>query len=399
MDEKKFSSLAMIPSNFNANDNTKYSQSIKRLDSIIKGEAPLYGRNNDMRDDFSRDYTRILHSTAFRRLKHKTQVFYAPHNDHTCTRMEHALLVESVSKTIARALGLNTTLTDAISLGHDLGHAPFGHWGEECLNIIACNAAKLDPKKNKLFWHERNSLFFTDFVEMLPNTTGGTQHLDLTYAVRDGIICHCGEHDAKNGLVPRDDAIDLYNIKNPGSVMPYTWEGCVVRCSDIIAYLGRDIEDAKEYGIINDELLEKNGIPNKTQLINDLIVDLCKNSNPKDGICHSNEWSDKIDKIRTFCKVNIYENYRMLEFKKYAACVLDTLYNALINYYPTGQLNYCKELCNNFSIWCDQYNNNKSKFEAKGISSEESYQKCVIEYISGCSDMFAMNIHNQIISF
>ena len=108
-------------------NNPKWEQAIKR-------EIPLYGRGNDIRTDFERDYTRILHSEAFRRLKHKTQVFYAPHNDHICTRMEHVMHVASVATTISKYLGLNEQLAGAIAMGHDIGHAPFGHHGEDCLN-------------------------------------------------------------------------------------------------------------------------------------------------------------------------------------------------------------------------------------------------------------------------
>ncbi|HBD68373.1 MAG TPA: metal-dependent phosphohydrolase, partial [Treponema sp.] len=100
-------------------NNPKWQQSVKR-------ENSLYQRNNGIRSEFERDYTRLLHSQAFSRLKHKTQVFFAPHNDHTCTRMEHVLHVASVSATIAKYLGLNTELTQAIAIGHDIGHAPFG---------------------------------------------------------------------------------------------------------------------------------------------------------------------------------------------------------------------------------------------------------------------------------
>lgn len=399
MSEKKFEPVALTPTN------KKYNDAIKRFDTFLSGEQPLYKRDNDIRDEFERDYTRILHSTAFRRLKHKTQVFYAPHNDHVCTRMEHALHVSSVAKTIAKELGLNTALTSAISLGHDIGHAPFGHYGEECLNeIIAQKENGVAAKENKgsfpsLFWHERNSLFFADFIEMLPSPEGSDRHLDLTYAVRDGFICHCGEKDSEDGLHPRDNVIDLYSIKTAGAAMPFTWEGCVVRAADSIAYLGRDIEDAKQYKIISDKLLGEFGIPNKTELVNDLIVNICKNSSIEKGIRYSKGMFEKLCSIKKFSIKYIYNNYRMLEFKKYAHCVIDTLYNALINYYRSGRIAYAHELCEDFKSWCEKYNKSRAKFDTKDITSEQSYQKCVIEYISGMSDSFAMRMHSQIISF
>jgi len=135
------------------------------------------------RTEFDRDYTRILHSRAFRRLRHKTQVFIDPLNDHICTRLEHSLLVASVSRTISKALGLNNELVAAIAVGHDLGHAPFGHEGERCLGILA--------KDNGLrFEHEPHSLRVVDRLERMYKEHPG---LNLTFAVRDGIACHCGE--------------------------------------------------------------------------------------------------------------------------------------------------------------------------------------------------------------
>ena len=105
-----------------------------KWNTILSREQPLYNRGNDVRSDFERDYTRIIHSTAYRRLKHKTQVFFSPESDHICTRIEHVTHVESISYTIANYLGLNTELTKAISVAHDLGHSPFGHEGERILS-------------------------------------------------------------------------------------------------------------------------------------------------------------------------------------------------------------------------------------------------------------------------
>ena len=203
----------------------------------IERQQELYKRENDIRSEYERDYTRILHSLAYRRLKHKTQVFFNIDNDHICTRMEHVQHVESVSCTIAKYLGLNVDLTRAIAMGHDLGHAPFGHEGEVELTKI--------KKEFGLgcFWHERNSLRIIDSIELLEDNHRNYRNLNLTYAVRDGIISHCGEVD-ENGIFPRNEAIDLNKFTSSGEYQPYTWEGCVVKIADKIAYLGRDIEDA-----------------------------------------------------------------------------------------------------------------------------------------------------------
>ena len=137
--------------------------------SCVARENSLYNRGNEIRSDFERDYTRLLHCQAFSRLKHKTQVFFAPHNDHTCTRMEHVLHVASVASTIAKYLGLNEQLASAIAIGHDIGHAPFGHHGESCINSLLEQKEGMNaPKK---FWHERNSLFLQILLRLLQTQT------------------------------------------------------------------------------------------------------------------------------------------------------------------------------------------------------------------------------------
>ena len=151
-------------------------------EKAIKREISLYQRNNDIRNDFERDYTRIIHSNAYRRLKHKTQVFFSPENDHICTRIEHVTHVESISYTIAKYLSLNTELTKAISVAHDIVHSPFGHQGEQILSEIY----KRDL--NCSFCHEKNGLELVDNIELLEDNHKYMQNLDLTYAVRDGII-------------------------------------------------------------------------------------------------------------------------------------------------------------------------------------------------------------------
>ena len=165
--------------------------------NIIKRENELYSRGNDIRSDFERDYTRIIHSLAFRRMKHKTQVFFSPENDHICTRMEHVILVESISDTISSYLGLNTKLTKAIAMAHDIGHSPFGHQGEKILSEIS------QKEIGKTFWHERNGMEMVDKIILLEDDKQQLQNLNLTYGVKDGIISHCGEID-ENGLKHRE---------------------------------------------------------------------------------------------------------------------------------------------------------------------------------------------------
>lgn len=252
---------------------------------MIKREKELYKRNNDIRSEFERDYTRVIHSNAYRRLKHKTQVFFSPENDHICTRIEHVVHVESISYTIAKELRLNTELTRAIATAHDVGHSPFGHQGETVLSQISRSDI------GESFWHEKNGLEFVDKIELLEDNLKNKQNLNLTYAVRDGIISHCGEID-ENMLKPREEYIDLKTYSKPNQYEPYTWEACVVKVADKISYLGRDIEDAITLGILDEHLDElhkllnhnSNEVINNTVIINNLVYDLCKNSSPEKRI-------------------------------------------------------------------------------------------------------------------
>lgn len=406
--------------------------------NAIHREVPIYGRGNEIRSEFGRDYTRLLHCQAFSRLKHKTQVFYSPHNDHVCTRMEHVLHVASVASTIAKYLGLNEELTEAIAIGHDIGHAPFGHSGEDMLNeLLGKKEGANAPKK---FWHERNSLFFADFVETLDDPNGIKRPLNLTYAVRDGLICHCGEVD-QQGMKPRktEENLNLYDIKQPGLVQPYTWEGCVVKIADKIAFLGRDIQDARAYHLLDmgsyrqlrEIVTETLGLTrsgktvshrsgravNPSVLINDMVVDLCENSTPQDGLFFSESYFNFIRNLKKFSFSNIYNHWRLLEFQKYARNVLETIFSTLMRvqiYVQKGTvINHLKtypKLGEEFSKWLIHYSNFSSAAGIKkspvhsvpeifDINDNESYKKCVIEFISGMTDEFAISCFEEIISF
>ncbi|MBR6298594.1 MAG: HD domain-containing protein, partial [Candidatus Gastranaerophilales bacterium] len=301
--------------------NPKWQNAITRLN--VLSNKPF-----DIRSPFDRDATRILHSNAYRRLKHKTQVFFATNNDHVCTRIEHVGHVASISKTISKALGLDVSLAEAIALGHDLGHSPFGHHGEKVIEKIMHKNGFNQP-----FWHEKNSLRFVDLIETLPNYSGFKENLNLTYAVRDGIVCHCGEVN-ENSIKPRDEFFDLNEIEK-GKCMPYTYEGCVVKISDKIAYLGRDIEDAYNYKFFDkedmltlkqlaQEVMKKKikfKDVNTSSLIHEFITNLCKNSNPDIGLTFSSEYYDMMKKIKKFNYKKIYSNHRFEPFMNYATLV------------------------------------------------------------------------------
>ncbi len=375
--------------------------------NMIKRDNPLYKRNNDMRTEFERDYTRIIHSQGYRRLKHKTQVFFSPENDHICTRIEHIALVESISYTIAKYLGLNTELTKAIATAHDIGHSPFGHQGEK----ILANICKRDIGEN--FWHERNGLEFVDKIELLENPKGQLQNLNLTYAVRDGIISHCGETD-ENGVKPREECIDLKDYMNTNQYAPYTWEGCVVKIADKISYLGRDIADAVAIGILDEkqeQLYELLGLDdsekiNNTIIVNELIYDLCQNSSTVTGLCFSKDMFRKMNELKKFNYKNIYLSDKLKNSTMYFELVLNKIYDVLKESYKDRKkmLKICPDLVNDFNDWIKNYwnlernskNINQIVFD---VNNERDYYKAAIYYISGMTDNYAMKIYNKIIRF
>ena len=388
-----------------------------KWENMIKREKSLYNRSGDVRSEFERDYTRVLHCDAYKRLKHKTQVFFSPSNDHICTRIEHVNHVESISHTIAVYFGLNTELTKAIAIAHDLGHSPFGHAGEKILNEIS----KRDVGES--FWHEKNGVFFVDNIELLEDDKGRLQNLNLTYAVRDGIISHCGEID-ENSLKPREEAIDLNEYTKPNEYAPYTWEGCVIKISDKISYIGRDIEDALTLKLLDQnkiqELKEILGMKpddalNNTNIINDLVVDICENSSPEKGLCFSAEKLHLIDNIKKYNYENIYNNPRMEAANEYFRVVINRIYNTLKRMYVSNSEEiydsfcyyekYYPKIVSQFREWLERYwclndrincnLNNNVIFEF----NERDYSKAIIEFIAGMTDNYAMDVYNEIVRF
>ena len=400
--KQKFINVAATPQNPN-------------WDKLIARETELYKKPNDVRSEFERDYDRIIYSNAFRRLKHKTQVFFLPKNDHICTRIEHVYNVDATSYTIAEALGLNTALTRAIAISHDIGHSPFGHKGEHILNAI-CKEHELEP-----FWHERNGLNFVDNIELLTNINNEEKNLNLTYAVRDGIISHCGEID-EISLKPRTEYIDLEKeYLKPNQYSPYTWEGCVVKISDKISYLGRDIEDAISMGILDSNLnelydlleLPKTANLNNTNIIGDLISDLCMNSSVEDGLKFSNTTFEKIKKIKDFNYKYIYRHKCMQPSERYFTLILNEIFNTLfdcfdgmntlnnlndaMHFYPTVIDSFIKWISCYWNIPTDRTNlKNKILYD---MNNQKDYAKGIITYISGMTDSYAIQTYNDIVKF
>jgi dGTPase len=230
--------------------------------------------DSPLRTPFQRDRDRIVHSKAFRRLKHKTQVFIAPEGDHYRTRLTHTLEACGIARTVARALGLNEDLTEAIGLGHDLGHPPFGHTGEEALD------ASLRERCGSGFKHNVHSLRVVDALER------DGQGLNLTEQVRDGILNHTG------------------------SDRPATLEGRIVKLVDRVAYINHDIDDALRAGILRPDDLPAAEIellgPTGSARIDTLVRDIVERSHPTNDIVQSEEVGGAMLRLRKFMFRRVY---------------------------------------------------------------------------------------------
>ena len=407
----KFAEVAMFPGNPHWEDG-------------VKRENELYSRGSkEIRSEFARDYTRVLHSNGYRRLKHKTQVFYnAAGNDHICTRIEHVAHVESVSSTMANALGLNAELTKAIATAHDIGHAPFGHQGETILSELT---EKILGYK---LWHERNGVHFVDDIELLLDPQDFRQNLNLTYAVRDGIISHCGEVN-HNYLRPREEYFDIMKeFQTPGQYNAVTWEGCVVKLADKIAYIGRDIEDAnllgyfseKEKAILKDIAARCNeNAVNTTVVTHSMIVDICENSSPEKGLCFSPEMHEILTEIKDFNYKTIYKNKRLKYYQDYSKLILDSLFEYLSDCYQGEEtFSYLQKesiihpFVKVFMEWLGLYvftNRNypekinrisesaKNKKIYGNLETKELYLQAVIDFIAGMTDNYAQTAFEELL--
>jgi len=265
------------------------------LSPLAAKSASSQGRSKEedpcaLRTEFQRDRDRILHSKAFRRLKHKTQVFISPQGDHYRTRITHTLEVSQIARTVAKALKLNEDLTEAISLGHDLGHTPFGHTGEEVLDSL------LDGG----FRHNEQSIRVVSIIE----------DLNLTAETLDGILNHTGHSD------------------------PVSLEGQIVKITDRIAYLNHDIDDSIRAGIIGPKDLPKNCVQilgNSTnERITTLVKDLIVNSKNKNKITMSDECFQTMDELRNWMFANVYIDSPAKKEEHKARKIVTELYNHYI---------------------------------------------------------------------
>lgn len=287
-----------------------------------------------LRTCYQRDRDRIIHCNAFRRLKYKTQVFLSPEGDHYRTRLTHTLEVSQIARTIARALRLNEDLTEAIALGHDLGHTPFGHAGERALD--ACFAGG--------FRHYEQSVRVVEHLEK------GGQGLNLTAEVRDGIRCHTAGTEAS------------------------TLEGRVVRIADKIAYLNHDIDDAVRARVLREEdiplvLRQKFG-RRRSERIDTMVTDVVENST--DTIAMSQSMTTAFDQLHEFLFRSVYRNPVAKGEESKAVLMLDQMYHYLCSH--PGLL----------------------PVEYETILSSEGIKRAVCDYIAGMTDRYAVKRYNEL---
>lgn len=306
------------------------------LSSKSKGRD-TYEEPCEIRTCYQRDRDRIIHCKSFRRLKHKTQVFLAPAGDHYRTRLTHTLEVSQIARTIANALWLNEDLTEAIALGHDLGHTPFGHAGERALN------SKIP------FKHQIQSL---RIVEKLEDEGKG---LNLSWEVRDGIVNH--------GLGGR----------------PATLEGRIVRLADKIAYINHDMDDACRAGILSEDDIPKDiklvlGETRKDRL-DFLIKNIINNSKDKDDINMSEDAYDAMIKLRQFMFDNLY-------YKFDGSCKSD-------EYKATAMLKY---LFDYYEMHTDMLPEDIKRLIKKGVSEK----RAICDYISAMTDYYSLDVFKKI---
>ncbi len=288
-------------------------------------------REDDLRTEFQRDRDKIIHSKAFRRLMHKTQVFLSPEADHYRTRLTHTLEVMQIARTIARALRLNEDLCEAIALGHDLGHTPFGHAGERVL--VRC----FDPE----YAHYKQSLRVVDVLE----------RLNLTYEVRDGILCHTN-----------DDAGTL--------------EGRVVRQADRIAFINHDIDDACRAGILSPDSIPARlravlGVTS-SQRISTMVQSIVTESERAGNITIGDEVGAATSELHGFLYQNVYFNPAAKSEEGKAEAMLETLYHYFVSHPEKMPAEYVQ------------------------IANTEGAPRAAADYISGMTDRYAINIYRQL---
>lgn len=350
-----------------------------------KDDEALYFKNNndDIRTPFFRDIDRIIYSLAFIRYQDKTQVFSFTEHDHVAKRMIHVQFVSKIARTIGRALGLNEDSIEAAALGHDLGHVPFGHVGERILNKISLDSGE------GFFNHNVHS------VRLLMNIENYGKGLNITLQTLDAIMCHNGEitlgkyepiKKTKEKFLEEyqntyKDKMQVVNLK------PMTLEGCVVRVSDLLAYLGRDIDDAVRLhkmrrDEIPDNIAKVLGTTTK-DIVNTCIMDIVNNSYGKNYILFSDEVFKAIEALKKFNYEHIYNKSESAKGKD----KLESMFNKLFRVYLNDLKIYNEE-----SPIISSFLKNMSK----EYVNNNSHERIVIDYIAGMTDEYFITEYERI---
>jgi len=358
-----------------------YSRFAKRSAECAGRKIPL--PPDPFRTEFERDTHRILHSWPFRRLRNKAQVFYAPKNDHLCTRIEHALHVASISFTICNHLRLNSDLAESIALAHDLGHPPFGHIGEDILKHL--------HKNNRLpiFKHEAQSLYIIDRFKRKGET------LNLTYEVRDGVVCHCGENFVQVLRPNRKKDITLVEPSAARRQRPATLEACVVRFADVVSYVGRDFEDAIQVGIISQKKfppdVEHILGSNNREIIRNIITDIILNSRDNDAIILSDEVFSAVTKLRKFNIDKIYNNPLIVgQFRR-----IDQMLSDIFNFFLEVTQETKRGTKNRRKYRGDAVDVFYEFLKDMEYSEDEPDAQIVSDFVAGMTDTYATRVYQE----
>ena len=343
----------------------------------------LYEEENDIRLPFFRDVDKIIYSLSYVRYIDKTQVFSYTQNDHISKRMIHVQLVSKIARTIGRALNLNEDLIEAASLGHDLGHVPFGHVGERILSKISCD------HHEGYFNHNIQSVRTLLYLE---NNGKG---VNISLQVLDAIMCHNGEFVSDCYQPVNKTKEDFFNqYENSyqdqaviNKMVPMTLEGCVVRISDVIGYIGRDLEDAMRLGVISIDDVPKSIIDvlgkTNSEIVNTIVNDIITNSQDKPYIKMSNSVYQAIIDLKNFNTQNIYLKANTKEEITHYEDMFQTLFDSYLNALnkEDKSSSIYKVYLNNMS---ENYLNNTSK------------ERIVIDYIAGMTDEYFTNEYKKI---
>ena len=366
------------------NNMQKHNENLSSFATKDSESIRLEKMEDDIRTSFFRDIDRIIYTLSYTRYIDKTQVFSNSENDNISKRMTHVQMVSKIARTISRALGLNEDLTEAIALGHDLGHVPFGHTGERILNDITLK------KTGKMFNHNIHS------VRILKDVENNGRGSNISIQVLDGIMCHNGEF-VKNEYYPKEKTVKefldeynkcYYDRDTLKSLRPMTLEGCVVRISDIIGYIGRDIEDAVRLGVIDINDVPSNiqsvlGV-NNAEIINKVIMDIVTNSIGKPYIKLSNDVFKAIVDLKRFNYQNIYDKANTKEQLAFYEEMFTKLFDK-----------YLEQLSNN-EIESDIYKVYLNYMDDKYLNNTSNEDK-VTDFIAGMTDNYIINQYNKYI--